>query len=240
MWSNNALVRTLSNFHGPEILKVGMGVLQKKRDSNGKRERTKTEVPCPAQMRDYCNTFHLIDKGNGAEANYDLGGKSRLQNWLPKLIFWLYNMSVINAYKMYMALVKQHTPERRFLDMGNAVRESAHNLCQRGPAMWKLRAEHPSWTRDMLKLFGWKTGRKVCSDAMGMMTVALVMPKVQAPTDNYALLKNQQCRSPWHVHQSKAVAQYGKCCWEDCPGKKLSTAKHLRSSDTHMCCKELS
>ncbi len=48
MWSDNALVRTLSNFHGPEILEAGMGVLQKKRDSDEKRERTKTEVPCPA------------------------------------------------------------------------------------------------------------------------------------------------------------------------------------------------
>jgi hypothetical protein len=76
MLSNNALVRMLLNFHGPEILKAGMGVWQKKRDSNGKRERTKTEVLCPAQTRDYCNTFHLIDKGNGVEANYDLGGRA--------------------------------------------------------------------------------------------------------------------------------------------------------------------
>jgi hypothetical protein len=141
---------------------------------------------------------------------------------------------------MYKALVKQHTPERRFLDMGDAVRELAHDLCWRGPAMRKLRAEHPSWTWDMSKLFGWKTGRKVCLDAMGMMTVASVMPQVQALTDNYALLKNQHNRSPWRVHQSEAVAQYGKCCWEDCPGKKLSTAKRPRSSDTHMRCKECS
>ncbi len=42
MWSNNALVRMLLNFHGPEILEAGMGVLQKKRDSKGKQERTKT------------------------------------------------------------------------------------------------------------------------------------------------------------------------------------------------------
>ncbi len=118
VWSDNALVRTLLNFHGPEIIKAGMGVLQKKRDSDGKRERTKTEVPCPEQMRDYCNTFHLIDKGNGAEANYDLGGKSRLHNWLPKLIFRLYNMSINNAYKMYMMLVKQHMPERIFFGHG--------------------------------------------------------------------------------------------------------------------------
>jgi hypothetical protein len=149
-------------------------------------------------------------------------------------------MSINKAYKMYTTLAKQHTPERRFLDMGDAVRELAHDLCQRGPAMRKLRAEHPSWTWVMSKLFGWKTGRKVRSDTMGMMTVASVMPQVQAPTDNYALLKNQQRRSPWHVHQSDAVALYGKCCWEDCPGKKLSTAKRPRSSDTHMRCEECS
>jgi len=48
LWSGNALVRTLLNFHGPVILEAGRGVLQKKRDTDGKRERTKTEVPCPA------------------------------------------------------------------------------------------------------------------------------------------------------------------------------------------------
>ncbi len=76
-------------------------------------------------------------------------------------------MSLNNAYKMYKVLGKQHTPERVFLDMGNAVRELTHDLCQRGPVMQKLRAEHPSKTRDMLKMFGWITGRKVRSDARG-------------------------------------------------------------------------
>jgi hypothetical protein len=99
MWSDNALVKTLLNFHCPEILEVGMGVLQKKRDNKGKWKRMKMEVLCPAQMWDYCATFHLNKKGNGAEAIYDLGGKSDLHNWLPKLIFWLYNMALNNAYK---------------------------------------------------------------------------------------------------------------------------------------------
>ena len=76
-----------------------MGVLRKKRDKDGKQERHKTDVPCPAQMKDYCNTFHLIDKGNGAEASYDLGGKSQLHDWSPKLVFRLYNMALNNAYK---------------------------------------------------------------------------------------------------------------------------------------------
>ena len=73
-----------------------------------------------------------------------------------------------------------------------------------------------------------------------MMMVQLVMPREETPTDNYALLKNQQQRSPWRVHQSKEVKKYGKCCWEDCPGKRLSNAKYPRSSDTHMCCEECS
>jgi hypothetical protein len=38
-----------------------------------------------------------------------------------------------------------------------------------------------------------------------MMTVQSMMPREETPTDNYALLKNQQRRSPWRVHQSKAV-----------------------------------
>jgi hypothetical protein len=233
VWSDNALVRTLSNFHGPEILEAGMGVLRKKRNGKGKRERTKLEVPCPVQTKDYCVTFHLIDKGNGAEVNYNLGGKSCLHNWFQKLNFWFFNMALNNAYKMYTALVKEHTPERRFLEMGNAVRELTHDLCQGGPAMWKLRAEHPSLTQDMGKLFGWITGRKVRSES-------LMMPPVQAPPDNYAMLKNQQRRSPWRIHQSKAIMKQGKCCWDNYPGKKVTMVKRPRSSNTHMHCKECS
>ena len=69
MWSDNVLIRMLSNFHV-------MGVLQKKRDGKGKREGMKSEVPCPAQTKDYCAIFHLINKENGAEVNYDLGGRA--------------------------------------------------------------------------------------------------------------------------------------------------------------------
>jgi hypothetical protein len=52
VWSDNILVKTLYNFHCLEILDVWMGVLQKKRDDKGKRERRKTEMPCSAQTRD--------------------------------------------------------------------------------------------------------------------------------------------------------------------------------------------
>ena len=75
VWSDNALIKTISNFHGPEILEAGMDVMQKQQDDDGKRERMRTNVPCPTQMKDYCETFHLINKRNGAEAYYNLGGR---------------------------------------------------------------------------------------------------------------------------------------------------------------------
>jgi hypothetical protein len=73
VWSDNNKVKTLSNFYSPDVLEVGLGMLRKMR-VDGKRDRDKSEVPCPVQMKDYCEMFHLIDKGNGAEAHYDMGG----------------------------------------------------------------------------------------------------------------------------------------------------------------------
>ncbi len=106
--------------------------------------------------------------------------------------------------------------------------------------MRKLRAKHPSWTWNMGKLFGWTTSQNVPLDAKGMMMELAVMPRVERSMDNYALLKNQQCKLPWSVHQRKAVEKYGRCCWIDCPGKRLSKANYPRNINTHMRCKECS
>ena len=53
-------------------------------------------------------------QGEWGRGIVQFGGKSRLHNWSPKLVFCLYNMALNNAYKMYTALVKEHTPKRRF------------------------------------------------------------------------------------------------------------------------------
>jgi hypothetical protein len=92
----------------------------------------------------------------------------------------------------------------------------------------------------MAKLFGWVTGRKVRSNAKGMMMAMQACPLVSVPMDNYALLKNKQRTSPWQIHQSKAVAKRGKCGWEDCPGKLASKVAYPCSNDTYMRCKECS
>ena len=134
-WCDNSVVKTLSNCHGPVVLPVGYGVNRKQKGDNGKRERESTEVACPVQMKYYCKTFHLIDKGNGAEASYDLGGKSRTHNWSPKIIFWMINMTMANAYRIYWALVTMWTPDRQCLPMKDAIKELTFALMQRGHPM---------------------------------------------------------------------------------------------------------
>ncbi len=90
----------------------------------------------------------------------------------------------------------------------------------------------------MGKLFGWVTGRKVWSDAKGMMMVMQACPLVDAPMDNYVLLKNKQHTLPWCIHQSEVMVKKGRCGWEDCPGKLASKEANPRSSDTYMHCEE--
>ena len=104
-WGDNSVVKTLLNCHGPEILPAGDGVSRKRRGEDGKRERELTEVSCPAQMKYYCRTFHPIDKGNGFERPYDMGGESWTHNWLPKIVFCLINMTMANTFRIYGALV---------------------------------------------------------------------------------------------------------------------------------------
>ena len=71
VWADNNFVKVLSNFHLPRIIVDG---LQQKKQIDEHREREPSGVDCPEQMKAYSKTFHQIDKGNGVESNYDLGG----------------------------------------------------------------------------------------------------------------------------------------------------------------------
>jgi hypothetical protein len=96
VWDDNNFVKTLSNFHSPVILRGAMK--RKKRNLQTKRrEREKSNVDCTEQQTDYCSTYHLIDKGNGAEAQYDLSIESHLHGWPPKLSARWFNMNINNT-----------------------------------------------------------------------------------------------------------------------------------------------
>jgi len=65
------------------------------------REQTQTPVPCPKQYKDYFETFHLINKGDGAKSKHNIGLESHTHGWSPKLGKWYFNMGTNNAYKVY-------------------------------------------------------------------------------------------------------------------------------------------
>jgi hypothetical protein len=119
------------------------------------------EVSCPAQTKYYCQTFHLIDKGNGAERPYDMGGKSRTHNWSPKIVFRLINMTMANAYRIYRALVTTRTPDRQCLKMKDALEELTFALMQWGDPMRTREASHPKPGIDLSRVLGWTCGEKV-------------------------------------------------------------------------------
>ena len=72
-WADNAIVKMLSNFHSPVIIKDGV---QRQCETCSVRQRDPVGVPILIQGVAYCETFHKMDKGNRKEAKYDLGGNS--------------------------------------------------------------------------------------------------------------------------------------------------------------------
>ena len=64
------------------------GGIKRKKKVNGlfKREQA-ADVPCSLQNIHYSDTFHLINKRHGTEANKyaDLAGQNRNHGWSPKL-----------------------------------------------------------------------------------------------------------------------------------------------------------
>ncbi len=239
-WGDNTVVKMLSNCHGPEILPAGDGVSRKRRGEDGKREWESTEVSCPAQTKYYCWTFHLIDKGNNAERPYDMGGKSWKHNWSPKIIFWLINMSMANAYHIYGALVTLQMPDWRCIQMKDAIKELSFVLMQQGHPMRTREASHPKAGTNLSQVLGWICGKKVRLDSKREVVAEKTLR--QETWSEYKILLRMQKKNPWRSHQSvgaKGNAR-GKCCWRKCPGLKSSNAKRTRSHDTVITCKECS
>jgi len=141
----------------------------------------------------------LIDKGNGAEAHYDMGGKSRTHNWSPKLVFRLWNMLMHNAFKIYLALHKQYTPNQKCLSMKQCVKELTFDLLQRGDSMQERKAEHPGYTVNLSQIHRWTAGRKTQSDAKWMPPSAETTTQVQELLCVQELRKRQK-KAPWLIH----------------------------------------
>ena len=73
VWSDNGLVKTLSNYHQPII--VADGLMRKKMGADNVRDKHQSPVDAPKQNIDYSKTFHQIDKGNMIESDTYWGKK---------------------------------------------------------------------------------------------------------------------------------------------------------------------
>ncbi|KAL7528337.1 hypothetical protein ACHAXR_002389 [Thalassiosira sp. AJA248-18] len=239
MWPNNNIVKILSNFHTPEVLVAGEGVCRK-RHVDGVREQEMTEVSCPVQQKDYSETFHLIDKGNGKESKYDMGGQTKGRNWAPKLHMRFFNFGLGNSHTIYDALAGQYTPDCRKMTMPECVKILSHSLMQRGPPMRLQTPEHPNYSRDLTNVFDFGTGRKLRTDAFGTVAQGVRGAVIAAPNQRMRELRNKQKKAEWRTHQSMACEKKGKCQWDNCPGMKKSIAKRKRNFDTFMRCEEWS
>jgi hypothetical protein len=210
----------------------------RKKKVEGKRERTQSEVPCPVQNKAYSETFHLIDKGNGSEANYDMGGHSKTHNWAPKLTMRYFNMNLNNAMQVYKVLMAKHNAGRHVLTMPQCVSELAHTLMQRGEEMRVYPAVHPNHKRDLTNVDVFGCGRKRRADAKGSSSKAAE----PAPKVIKKKLQHAKKKSPWRVHQSMAYecpkGKRYRCCYEDCPGRTEQANK--RPFNTYMHCEECS
>jgi hypothetical protein len=149
VWGDNNFVKTLSNFHSPIV--VAQGIMRKVRDSITKNlAREQTEVNVPEQQLDYCETYYHIDKGNGAEAKYDLSTESHLHGWGPKLATQYFNMNANNAYKIYCVLYTIHHPGRAPMEMKDCINNLTHSLLQQGEDIWQRSyGATPSATKDL-------------------------------------------------------------------------------------------
>jgi hypothetical protein len=106
------------------------------RDSVTKRrDMVQSDADCNAQQIDYCKTYHHIDKGNGAEAKYNISTKLHLHVWVPKLAARYVNMNLNNSYKILYFLYKKYHPTEVVMPLKDCIHNLTHSLLQRGDEM---------------------------------------------------------------------------------------------------------
>ena len=257
VWGDNNFVKTLSNFHSPVLLRGGMK--RKRRNPQTKRrERDFSDVDCPDQQKTYCKTYHKIDKGNGAEAKYDIATESHLHGWQPKLAARYFNMNANNAYKIYVCLYKKNHPGREPMELRDCITNLTHSLLQQGPEMRQRGTGAPPSATKNLESTSSGEGRSVRSDAFNQPfqsppgphgTGAIHAGTTRTPVSTittralyyqqiaFTKLKKKQ---PGRNHQSQAmiVSSSGRDCrYENCLGFKKNR-KRPRSYPTKYRCEE--
>ena len=73
----------------------------------------------------------------------------------------------------YEHLCEFYTPGNKILNPKQRMTDLSHCLYQRGPSMQEWRFQHPTFHRDMSSVFNNNLGRKIRSDAKGIVSAAM-------------------------------------------------------------------
>jgi hypothetical protein len=143
-------------------------MMRKRRDlQTRRREREESEVDCSQQQKNYCMTYHLIDKGNGAEAKYDLiSTESHLHGLPPKLAAHYFNMNINNSKKLFCYLYKKYHPGQVVMPIKESIQNLTHSLLQRGDDMRQRKCGPPPSAKNDISSSSSQEGRKVRTDSI--------------------------------------------------------------------------
>jgi len=194
-------MKTLSNFQSPVIIQDGV---QRRCKIDGVRQRDPVGVPVPEQRKAYCQTFHKIDKGNGAEAKYDLGGNFKSHGWAPKLSYRFFNMGLNKSYCFYKFCHRKYNRGQRMMTMPEAMKEKTYSLLQRDVKMCTYDVKHPPPIRNFTNAYDTHT-RSFQTDSKG----GTISKTPTVRTDEAAtridhrkrFLQMQKQKNPWYAHQ---------------------------------------
>jgi hypothetical protein len=226
---------------------------QKKR-----RERDFSDVDCPTQQKTYCTTYHKTDKGNGAEAKYDISTESHLHGWPPKLPARFFNMNSNNAYKVYVCLHNKYHRGRDPMPLRECINNLTHYLLQQGLDMRRRGyGAPPSATKDVTTSSSGE-GRSIRSDSNRQPfetqlsprgTGALHSGSTRTPVSNITpralcyqqiAFKSLERKQPGRSHQSQAMIANSSgrdCRYKKCLGFNMPR-KRPRSYPTRYRCEE--
>jgi hypothetical protein len=254
VWGDNNFVKTLSNFHSPVILRGGMQ--RKRRNPQTKRrERDFSDVDCPIQQKVYCCTYHLIDKGNGNKAKYDISTELHLHGWPPKLAARFFNMNSNNAYKIFVALHERCHRGRDPMPMRECMNNLTHSLLQQGLEIRLRGVGAPPQATKNLDSTASGDGRKVRTDSnrppfTSPGSSSVQSGSIQTPVSSISAralhyrqvafnrLKNFQ---PWRNHISIPVIVDNsgmECKYKHCPGWRTGKAKRARAYTSKYICEQ--
>ena len=184
----------------------------------------------------YCETFHLIDKGNGVESGYTMAnGGSKSHGSTPKLSSRFFNKTLNNAYKIYSTLHKRHHQQgqrnvgRRLkpLTINQAVEAVCWSFLQKGEAVRTWKATYPPPTRNLQFVMDVNGGNKIRTDIEGTYDKpvthnhhAVTALTTQQNSRHQEKRMNKKKKSyPWYTHQSECQETKAVCKFEECPGR---------------------